>query len=408
MYAGRIDCLQVTYGRHSRVEESLACFLRFDYPNRHLYILNAHECPLQFNHPLVTVINEPGRHPTLGHCRNRLLDFAQGEFAVIYDDDDLWLPHFLSTAVQRIGDGVAWKSARSWWCNGPDKFDLAANAMEASILWKTAFLRSIRWHTGQGDESKTLMAALGNAGPKQDELGIWSPYLYRFGCGEWHASGTIGDGRPDATRSAEWRRMNNDVRDSPLVPAFDRVFNVWRRLVRCLHPSDQSNWMTAAMGHGPAHAAAIAMFPPKVLTVANRKPHGGRLVVAPGCWDGGLHPGHVEFLRWARTQGDALAVLVNSDAGVTAQKGTDRPLVPLAGRIAALTANESVSAIFVVDGADDLPVLTALTPAVLCKGPDYIGRESSVPRPPGCEVRAMPPSLSSFPHHTTDLIHAAA
>lgn len=398
MIHGKVSCLMATHGRHSRVEESLACFLRFDYPNRHLYILNTHECPLQFYHPLVTVINEPGQHPTLGHCRNRLLDFAQGEFAVIYDDDDLWLPHFLSTAVQRIGDAVAWKSTRSWWCNGPDKFDLASNAMEASILWRTEFLRSIRWHTGQGDESKTLMAALGNAGPKHDELGAWSPYLYRFGCGEWHASGTIGNGQPDEVRAEDWRRHNNDTRaDGRLIPAFDRVRECWRRLVRCLPANLQSPWMASALGVGRAHAAPVA----PLVKDRRRIEEANRLVAAPGCWDV-LHPGHVAMLEWARQQGDALIVLVNDDAGVAAQKGQGRPLVPLAGRVAALESLACVDGVCVVEGAADLPWLNILKPAVIAKGPDYRDRQSSVPCSPGCEVRVMP--TTTFAGHTSDLV----
>lgn len=405
MIHDKISCLMATYGRYFRVCEALACFLRQGYANRELVILNNHPVPMAFDHPLVRVVNEP-IYPTLGHCRNRLLDFADGEFMRLWDDDDLYFPWCISQGVERIGAAPAWKPTRSWWYNGQDaKFALAANAMEASITWRTDFVRRIGFHTGNGDESKTLLGALGNAGPASDEMGEWAGYCYTWGCGEYHASGTIGNGQPDDVRAAAWKHWNQDARPGvPLMPKFGEIRRWQRQLVRQLPITLQSPWMAAALGYGPAHAPPIKAMS-KVLTVANRRPHGGRLVVAPGCWDV-LHPGHVELLRWASTQGDALAVLVNDDAGVAAQKGSGRPLVPLKGRIAALAAQTSVSAIFVVDGADALPLLTALTPAVLVKGPDYAGRAAGVPRPPNCEVRIAP--ASEYMKHTSDLIGVAA
>lgn len=425
---GKVSCLMATHGRHGCVQRAIACFLAQDYPARELVILNNHPVPLALADSVglptleehrhghsgndgwgirydvrgqpggfIRIINEP-IHPTLGHCRNRLIDFADGEYCRTFDDDDLYAPWCISQGVARISTAQAWKPKRSWWCNGPDQFALAANAMEASITFRTHFVCRFGYHLGEGDEHKLLLAALGNAGPANDDIAEWAGYCYRWGCGEHHASGTIGNGQPDDIRATAWKAANNDARPGvPLVPDFAAVRECWRRLVRCLPANLQSPWMAAALGVGRAHAPPVA----PLVKDRRRIEEANRLVAAPGCWDV-LHPGHVAMLEWARQQGDALIVLVNDDAGVASQKGEGRPLVPLAGRVAALGSLACVDGVCVVEGAADLPWLNILKPAVLAKGPDYRDREASVPCPPGCEVRVMP--TTTFAGHTSDLV----
>lgn len=50
-----------------------------------------------------------------------------------------------------------------------------------------------------------------------------------------------------------------------------------------------------------------------------------RLVLAGGVFDI-LHPGHIAFLKAAKKQGDLLLVMLESDEGVRAKKGKDRPV----------------------------------------------------------------------------------
>ena len=71
---------------------------------------------------------------------------------------------------------------------------------------------------------------------------------------------------------------------------------------------------------------------------------GKRVVFTNGCFDV-LHAGHVEYLAWAREQGDALIVGLNEDDSVRRIKGPARPIVPFAERarvLAALRRPESV------------------------------------------------------------------
>jgi rfaE bifunctional protein nucleotidyltransferase chain/domain len=97
---------------------------------------------------------------------------------------------------------------------------------------------------------------------------------------------------------------------------------------------------------------------------------GGCVVFTNGCFDL-LHPGHISYLRAARSLGDALVVGLNSDASVRKLKGPSRPVVPEMDRAIVLEALESVDAVVIF--SEDTPVclMRELKPAVYVKGGDY-------------------------------------
>src|ERR1700685_195567 len=71
---------------------------------------------------------------------------------------------------------------------------------------------------------------------------------------------------------------------------------------------------------------------PKIVTVEAMRverdklvAEGKKLVFTNGCFDI-LHRGHVTYLTFARNQGDALVVGLNTDASVRANKGENRPI----------------------------------------------------------------------------------
>jgi rfaE bifunctional protein nucleotidyltransferase chain/domain len=95
------------------------------------------------------------------------------------------------------------------------------------------------------------------------------------------------------------------------------------------------------------------------------------LVFTNGCFDV-LHRGHVTCLAQARALGAALVVGVNSDASVKRLgKGEDRPVNPLADRMAVLAALESVSLVTPFDEDTPLGLILACRPDVLVKGGDW-------------------------------------
>ncbi|MFN8667543.1 MAG: D-glycero-beta-D-manno-heptose 1-phosphate adenylyltransferase [Gemmatimonadaceae bacterium] len=84
-----------------------------------------------------------------------------------------------------------------------------------------------------------------------------------------------------------------------------------------------------------------------------------------------LHPGHVDVLRAAREQGDALIVGLNSDASVRRLKGPERPVRSEAERAYVLAALRCVDVVTVFDEDTPLALVRAVLPDVIVKGGDY-------------------------------------
>ena len=119
---------------------------------------------------------------------------------------------------------------------------------------------------------------------------------------------------------------------------------------------------------------------------------GGRVVFTNGCFDL-LHPGHVSYLRAARSLGDALVVGLNSDASIKRLKGPSRPVVSEKDRAIMLEALESVDAIILFGEDTPVRLMRELEPAVYVKGGDYRVEdlpEAEVAREFGAEVRIIP------------------
>jgi D-beta-D-heptose 7-phosphate kinase/D-beta-D-heptose 1-phosphate adenosyltransferase len=97
---------------------------------------------------------------------------------------------------------------------------------------------------------------------------------------------------------------------------------------------------------------------------------GRKVVFTNGCFDL-LHAGHVDYLAFARAQGDALIVGLNSDASVRGNKGPSRPIVPQGDRAHVVAALESVDYVVIFDEAEPARVIGELIPDVLVKGADW-------------------------------------
>ncbi|MGV0741561.1 D-glycero-beta-D-manno-heptose 1-phosphate adenylyltransferase [Mycolicibacterium sp. XJ870] len=117
-----------------------------------------------------------------------------------------------------------------------------------------------------------------------------------------------------------------------------------------------------------------------------------RLVATGGCFDL-LHTGHVRLLHQARQLGDALVVLLNSDASVRSLKGPSRPVMAEADRARVLSALACVDAVVIFDESSPERQLERLRPDVWVKGGDYT--EADLPEAPvvrrhGGEVVLLP------------------
>lgn len=130
---------------------------------------------------------------------------------------------------------------------------------------------------------------------------------------------------------------------------------------------------------------------------------GKRVVFTNGVFDV-LHAGHVSYLAWAREQGDALILGLNSDASVRANKGELRPIVPFEERARVLSALRSIDAIVGFDERTPEVLLDRLRPDVHVKSAQY--REDELPE--RAVVKAYGGEIRLAPHlegaSTTDTI----
>lgn len=214
-----VSCLTATHGRWTWLREAITCFVKQGYPNKELIILNNHEVPLICELPQVKIYNQPG-YETLGHCRMRLLELANGEFLRTWDDDDLYLPWAITQGVEMIGDAPAWKPQRSWHSLRNKDYELNQNVYEASITFRKEVVQRYGYQLSGGDEHHPLMVGLQREGCKLDEMESWASYVYRWGTPLHRISGTIGSGTIEE-RTAVWKRENDDHGDGrslELVP----------------------------------------------------------------------------------------------------------------------------------------------------------------------------------------------
>ena len=124
--------------------------------------------------------------------------------------------------------------------------------------------------------------------------------------------------------------------------------------------------------HLPHEGKLVAR--PNVGTVIDAwREEGKRVVFTNGCFDV-LHAGHVKYLRFSRSKGDALIVGVNDDASVTRLKGSGRPVNSLEDRMEVLAALEFVDAVVAFDEDTPKRLVEQVSPDVLVKGEDYAGK----------------------------------
>lgn len=95
------------------------------------------------------------------------------------------------------------------------------------------------------------------------------------------------------------------------------------------------------------------------------------LVWTNGCFDFGLTSGHIECLKFAKTQGDKVVVGLNSDASIARLKGNGRPILPLKDRINILSSLESVDFIICFEEDTPLQTIEKIIPNTIVKGGDY-------------------------------------
>ena len=121
----------------------------------------------------------------------------------------------------------------------------------------------------------------------------------------------------------------------------------------------------------------LTQFLPRILTPSEMRAErdrlhaeGRTLVFTNGCFDI-LHRGHADYLAFARSQGDALVVGLNSDASVRRAKGPTRPVNPDQDRAYVLGSLRVVDFVVIFEEDEPRDLISQILPDVLVKGKDW-------------------------------------
>jgi rfaE bifunctional protein nucleotidyltransferase chain/domain len=116
---------------------------------------------------------------------------------------------------------------------------------------------------------------------------------------------------------------------------------------------------------------------PRLLTPAQAREERDRLVASGrdlvftnGCFDI-LHRGHAEYLTFARQQGQALCVGLNSDASVRRSKGPTRPVNCQEDRAFVIGSLRAVDFVVIFDEDEPRALIEVILPQILVKGKDW-------------------------------------
>ncbi|MFH1181028.1 MAG: HAD-IIIA family hydrolase [bacterium] len=110
-----------------------------------------------------------------------------------------------------------------------------------------------------------------------------------------------------------------------------------------------------------------------VRIVKNLKKQGKKIVTYNGSFDL-LHSGHITSLEEAKSRGDILIVLLNSDQSVKSYKGPTRPIIPEGERARMLAALACVDYLVLFDEINPKKILSEIKSNVHCNGADW-GRD---------------------------------
>jgi glycosyltransferase involved in cell wall biosynthesis len=155
----KISAVMCTYGRFECVERAMNCFLAQTYPNKELIIYNTdvkhpYTKILPTNHEIydpyeaailkdinIIIVNQnidsvtKEQYTNVGAIRRDALTHANGDYVVTWDDDDVFLPHFMQQAI----DGMErtslpfYKPEQSFFYSG-NNLRLVRNTLEASVV----------------------------------------------------------------------------------------------------------------------------------------------------------------------------------------------------------------------------------------------------------------------------------
>jgi glycosyltransferase involved in cell wall biosynthesis len=224
----KVSFVCTTYRRFTCLKRILAQFNAQTYPNKELIIFNTdEEYPYVLETPQdnVTIVNNgidyQSGEPYVNRgfiCRDAVTH-ATGDYFMLADDDDLYMPWHIQQAVEGIEElGTdAWKPEQSFFATS-DKLELTMNTLEASVIVKMDRIREIGFRSDiTGYEGLSWYTKLRDEGNLDEHNKNYVP-SYCFNWGDPHeVAGHKQSGNINSpTNFEDHKEATKDVANLPL------------------------------------------------------------------------------------------------------------------------------------------------------------------------------------------------
>jgi len=182
----KVSFVCTTFRREYCVNRIISQYHAQTYPNKELIIFNTdeeHPFRLGFEEPSITIVNNGTDMVTNVNYTNRgdicrdAVSYASGDYFMLADDDDIYLPWHLEQAVNGIEElGTdAWKPQRSMFA-APGKIEMVQNTLEASVIVKMDRIREIGFRNDlTGYEGLSWYTQLRNEGHLNENIQKYVP-----------------------------------------------------------------------------------------------------------------------------------------------------------------------------------------------------------------------------------------
>lgn len=153
----KVSFVCTTYKRFRCVQRIVDQYYAQSYTNKELIIFNT-DCDnpisIDFNDENIVIVNNSIDFLTQQPYTNRgsilsdALNYVSGDYFMLADDDDIYLPWHIQQAVDGIKNNNkdAWKPAQSLFAIG-DSIELCQNTLEASVIVKMDRIKQIGFRT---------------------------------------------------------------------------------------------------------------------------------------------------------------------------------------------------------------------------------------------------------------------
>lgn len=229
----KVSFICTTYRRFHCVERIIAQFYSQIYKNKELILFNTdmeYPMSLGFEADDIILINNDTDYLTGLPYTNRgqicrdAVTHATGDYFMLADDDDIYLPWHIQQAVDKIEEvGTdAWKPQKSFFRN-QNALVLAQNTMEASVIVKLERIREIGFRTDiTGMEGLSWYTTLRDEGQLDEQ---YTEYVPSY-CFNWsdppHVAGHKQSGNiSNPTNFEEHKKNSLDFATSSLSKTYD-------------------------------------------------------------------------------------------------------------------------------------------------------------------------------------------